>query len=238
VQVRAKRRTVRRLRRQIERDFTDYLRGRDLVTGTWYTRDFDELLRLYDYYFFQQQLLPQLRARGVNVQFRLSRRCTETAAYCQVRHACTVVITIGTTTFRRLFETGTGPFRNGGVKCANIVQCIQLTFEQMLVEMITSVFCPAEWAGSKRLYHGNDFYSVLDNWFRQTQHGHEFPTTAWQASTGLRIDDVVNYVGSELPSFRARVVRFNPVTKRVTVKSEDGRTFYIPPHNLKLAVPR
>lgn len=221
-------------RRQVERDFKTFLRGRPMVGkgATWHDTDMEELMRLYDVHFFRGALSQALKTRRWSVRFGFSPRCTNTSYTCRRdSQRCQVQVTIGHRVFMRMFDPShpapAHPYRFGGLVCHNIVQCLQLTFEAILVHIIMDVFCP----GKKP--HGKEFFAMVSNWFGHTSTKQDFHTRDWISETGLQIGSEVQYTGTTFAPFRARVQKFLPGTKRVKLVTAQGHTYSIQPSNLR-----
>ena len=222
------------------------------------------MLSLYDKYFFGNIFTRLSHTHGCEFVICWNNKCTKTAGFCKPdNNTCKInTIELGSEVFIRAIKAMTQrnetELDNGGVKCGDLLKCLQLTFEHELVHALINCFCVKEainpqamgdWKGKVNASDGHSkmFMSILNNTFGQTKFRHNLLNSVErvdlfesQLLTGENIKkslikgDSVIYTDNEGIVLEATIVKKNP--KYPEIKFSNGTIKRVVYHELKKKV--
>lgn len=155
------------------------------------------MFNLYDKYFFSNTLSSLSQKHGCVYTICWDNKCTSNAGLCSRDRECKQM---KITLYNRVFydslknmtdKQGTSVI-NSGLKCHNVLECLQITFEHELVHALINCFClnygytnkgaPSNWTSysSPATGHSKTFLSIVNNNFGHTEYKHELHSTSEQ----------------------------------------------------------
>jgi hypothetical protein len=138
----------------------------------------EEMFRLYDWLFFDEQISRIASERKHTFHVEVSSKMTKTAGICKYKsQECTITIGISKPIYNQLFARDEKNHRMGGLLCVDKLDCVQKIFEHELVHALINIFCNdvmIRTPGKKGfIYHPQIFKDIVHAQFGHTEFRHD-----------------------------------------------------------------
>jgi hypothetical protein len=221
-------------RRKIKDEILKYI-GREITVSNFEKiitlKSLQLMLSLYDKYFFENKLLQFVKEHGCTFNICYNNRCTRTGGFCKLRVGKCVTIEIASKVMKKAFEHD-GEKTSGNIKCDDILECLQLTFEHELIHGIMFCFClnierktskdiPGLWTGKTIKGHNKTFMSILNNLFGHTDYYHGLLKKS-KSNCDIKLVKKLAKIGStvkfEFEKNDEKISKIGVVTKKTSTK--------------------
>ena len=154
-----------------------------------------------------------------------------TGGFCKLRVGKCVTIEIASKVMKKAFEHD-GEKTSGNIKCDDILECLQLTFEHELIHGIMFCFClnierktskdiPGLWTGKTIKGHNKTFMSILNNLFGHTDYYHGLLKKS-KSNCDIKLVKKLAKIGStvkfEFEKNDEKISKIGVVTKKTSTK--------------------
>ena len=174
------------------------------------------LFKLYDEYFFNNQISEIMEEKNITLKFAYNSRLTSVAGRCD-RDGCKYDIYLSTPIILGTFNKDEKIHHTGGLQCKNRLECLMIVFEHELIHFVIGIV-HGHWKKDK-IYksHGLFFQDLSNAYFGHTEYYHRLKDHGEASkNNGKREDfnvgDYVQYYASKTNQSVVGVIyKLNPV---------------------------